>query len=334
MVNYSKIMFFSIMVMGTVLTMSAESWLGMWMGLELNMISFIPLIYKEKMNSTYESCMIYFLIQSMGSILMLISVLMNSFSVISPYVGMDLFSMVMIISMLLKMGAPPFHFWFPEIMEKMSWAVCVVLMTWQKLAPMYILSCVINMNDFFISIMIPIMVMTGSIGGLNQTSTRKIMSYSSMDHMGWMIACIKFNNSLWLFYFFIYSLILMSIILTFWYYSTYYINQYSNKSLNFMEKFMIIVSFMSLGGLPPFLGFIPKFIVIQLTISHHSYMLSMILVTTTLITLFYYLRLISSILLINNSSMKWNIPVSMNNMSMTVIITINMMFPMIMFFWL
>nr|YP_004734451.1 NADH dehydrogenase subunit 2 [Agriosphodrus dohrni]ADF65631.1 NADH dehydrogenase subunit 2 [Agriosphodrus dohrni] len=334
MTNYSKIMFFSIMVLGTMLTLSAESWLGMWMGLELNMASFIPLIYKEKMNSTYESCMIYFLIQSMGSIIMLISVLMNSSSVNSPFVGEELFSTILAFSMMMKMGAPPFHFWFPEIMEKMSWPGCFILMTWQKIAPMYILSCVINMNEVISYFMIPIMVLTGSIGGLNQTSIRKIMSYSSMDHMGWMIACMKFSNNMWIFYFAIYSLILATIVFTFWFYSAYHMNQYSDKNLSFMEKIMIVIAFLSLGGLPPFLGFLPKLIVIQLTTIYNSHLISIILVLTTLITLFYYLRLISSIFLINNSTVKWSASVSMNNVPMSFIITVNSLFPLMAIYWL
>nr|YP_010010493.1 NADH dehydrogenase subunit 2 [Sycanus croceovittatus]QOH97841.1 NADH dehydrogenase subunit 2 [Sycanus croceovittatus] len=334
MTNYSKIMFFSIMILGTMLTLSAESWLGMWMGLELNMAAFIPLIYKEKMSSTYESCMIYFLIQSMGSIIMLMSVLMNSSFFSSPFMGEELFSTALVFSMLMKMGAPPFHFWFPEIMEKMSWPSCFILMTWQKVAPMYILSCVINMNEMISYFAIPIMVLTGSLGGLNQTSIRKIMSYSSMDHMGWMVACMKFSNDMWIFYFLIYSLILATIVFTFWFYSTYHMNQYSNKNLMFSEKVMIIIAFLSLGGLPPFLGFLPKLIVVQLTTMYSSHLISTILVLTTLITLFYYLRLISSILLINNSSVKWNSPMSMNNVPMSLIVTVNSLFPLIAIYWL
>nr|YP_009485721.1 NADH dehydrogenase subunit 2 [Scipinia horrida]AVZ00857.1 NADH dehydrogenase subunit 2 [Scipinia horrida] len=333
MLNFSKIMFSMIMILGTLLTMSAESWMGMWMGLELNMVAFIPLIYKEKMNSTYESCMIYFLIQSMGSIIMLMSILMNSFFILSPYMGESMLSSTVILSMMVKMGAPPFHFWFPEIMEKMSWPSCFILMTWQKVAPMYILSCVINMNETMMFLLILIMVLTGSLGGLNQTSIRKIMSYSSMDHMGWMIACMKFSNNMWMIYFLIYSLILSTIVFSFWFYSAYYMNQYSNKSLSFMEKLMIIIAFLSLGGLPPFLGFIPKLIVIQLTMLYESYFISTVLVLTTLITLFYYLRLIGSIFLINNSTVKWNAYISMNNVPMAFIITVNSLFPVIAIFW-
>nr|AKP94521.1 NADH dehydrogenase subunit 2 [Macracanthopsis nodipes] len=332
--NYSKMIFFMIMILSTILTISSESWLGMWMGLEMNMVAFIPLIYKEKINSTYESCMIYFLVQSMGSVLMLMTVLISPLISFSEMIGKELFNSILLISMLLKMGAPPLHFWFPVIMDKMKWPTCFALMTWQKVAPMYILSCIIDMNSLIISIMIMIMVLTGSIGGLNQTSIRKIMSYSSMDHMGWMIACMKFNSSMWMFYFFIYTLILGTIIFTFNFHSTLHINQYSNKSIKFMEKLMIIITLLSLGGLPPFLGFIPKLMVIQLTISNNSFLLSMILVMTTLITLFYYLRLISSTLLINNSTTKWEFISGMSNVPMTMIVYINTMFPLMMIFWL
>lgn len=253
---------------------------------------------------------------------------------LSPFVGKELFNMILAIRMLLKIGAPPFHFWFPEIIEKIRWSTCLILITWQKLAPIYILSCTVDIRRLFISMAIPVMVLVGSIGGLNQTSIRKIISYSSIDHIGWIIACIKFNNRIWIFYFFIYTIILISIIYVFQFHSAYYINQYSNKRLNFIEKIIIIVSFIRLGGLPPFLGFLPKLIVIQLIIINQSYIISIILVSSTLITLFYYLRLIGSILLINNSTTKWNFTININNISVTTIISINILFPIISIFWI
>nr|YP_009485604.1 NADH dehydrogenase subunit 2 [Acanthaspis cincticrus]ASK05194.1 NADH dehydrogenase subunit 2 [Acanthaspis cincticrus]AVZ00740.1 NADH dehydrogenase subunit 2 [Acanthaspis cincticrus] len=328
MTNVSKMLFYSIMVLGTLLTLSSETWLGMWMGLEMNLIAFIPILYKSKNIMASESCMIYFLIQSLGSILMLVSVLSNSLITMSQFVIDYFFYSTLMFSMFIKLGVPPFHFWFPEILDKMSWIDCMILMTWQKIAPLSILSLVSDKSNM-LPVIIILSTITGAIGGLNQTSLRKIMGYSSINHMGWMIACMKFSNELWMKYLVIYSIILMMMIYTFNTYSSYTINQFTSTMSSFMEKSLIIILFMSLGGLPPFLGFLPKWMVIQELIYSNSYTMLMIMIMSVLITLFYYLRLVSTTILISNSTYKW-FPESSLNMNMQMLLIIaNISLPVI-----
>uniref|UniRef100_UPI0030034057 NADH dehydrogenase subunit 2 n=1 Tax=Triatoma boliviana TaxID=3120505 RepID=UPI0030034057 len=327
MLNTSMILFMSIMILGTGIVFSAESWLGMWMGLEMNLISFIPILYKSKNMAASESCMIYFLTQSLGSILMLISVLMNSTLMVSPLMSEELFNTMLMLSMMIKLGVPPFHFWFPETIEKASWLNCTILMTWQKIAPMCILSLLIE--NPLITIIIIFSVMMGAIGGLNQTSLRKIMAYSSINHMGWMVACMKFNNEFWLKYLFIYSMMVLMMTFIFNKYSSFYINQMMNSSPSYTEKLLITIMFLSLGGLPPFIGFMPKWLVIQSMINSNSLLILFIMIMSTLITLFYYLRVISSILLISSSTIKWNQNSKINSSMLTLMIMINISLPVI-----
>nr|DAD54568.1 TPA_inf: NADH dehydrogenase subunit 2 [Panstrongylus lignarius] len=321
------ILFSTTMILGTGIVLSSETWLGMWMGLEMNLISFIPLLYKSKNMASSESCMIYFLIQSLGSMLMLISVLLNSSLVISPSMGEGFLKTMLLLSMLIKLGVPPFHFWFPEILEKMSWTSCTILMTWQKIAPLCILSYIVDNN--ILPIIIITSVITGAIGGLNQTSLRKIMGYSSINHMGWMIACMKFDNEFWIKYLAIYSMIIIMMTTLFNFYSSFFINQVINSSPSMMEKSLIIILFMSLGGLPPFIGFLPKWLVIQSMISSDSVVIMFIMIMSALITLFYYLRLISSTLLISSTSIKWNQNKSLNPKLIMLMIMTNISLPVI-----
>nr|QKY63779.1 NADH dehydrogenase subunit 2 [Dipetalogaster maximus] len=327
MLNSSMILFLTTMVLGTGVVISSDTWLGMWMGLEMNLISFIPLLYKSKNMASSESCMIYFLIQSLGSMLMLISVLLNSSIMISPIMGEEFINMALMLSMMIKLGVPPFHFWFPEILEKMSWVNCTILMTWQKIAPLCVLSYIINSP--ILPIIITLTVTVGAIGGLNQTSLRKILGYSSINHMGWMIACMKFNNEFWMKYLIIYSIIVIMMTTLFNSYSSFFINQMVNSSPTFMEKSLIIILFLSLGGLPPFIGFMPKWLVIQSMISSNSAMVMFIMVMSALITLFYYLRLISSTLLIYSTTIKWNQNKQMNPTLVILMITTNLSLPVI-----
>nr|YP_009727905.1 NADH dehydrogenase subunit 2 [Notonecta montandoni]QHZ87280.1 NADH dehydrogenase subunit 2 [Notonecta montandoni] len=328
--NSSKLLFFTTMIIGTMMVMSSNNWLSMWMGLEINMISFIPLMSKSKNNLSSESMMLYFLVQSMGSVLFLMMIISNSTIMISPTMINDIINIVMTSSLLLKVGAAPFHFWLPEIMEKMNWVSCMIIMTWQKLAPLIILSMMLDTNNFIMIIAIT-STTVGAVGGLNQTSMRKIMAYSSISHLGWMLSCMKFENEMWMNYLMIYAIIVVMTTMVFNYYSMFYLNQMTLNSNSMMEKIMYSSLMLSMGGLPPFLGFLPKWMVIQAMMSKSLYLVLTIMVLTTLVTLFYYLRMISTIIMINSTMSKWSLKIkNQNKLVQIMLMFINTMLPMVM----
>nr|QGZ10089.1 NADH dehydrogenase subunit 2 [Phalantus geniculatus] len=334
--NASKLLFMTTMMIGTILVISSENWLGIWMGLEMNMLSFIPIIFEGKKTNSAESCMIYFLIQSISSMFMLMLVLTDLSLTMLPYMEDKLKNIMLLSSIMIKLGVPPFHFWFPEIVKKMEWTNSLILMTWQKVAPLTILSYLL-INSPYTPMLIMLSVIVGAMGGLNQTSIHKIMAFSSINHMGWMIACMKLNNSLWMGYLAIYSLILIMMVYIFQKHSISYINQLYLCSSSMSEKSLIIILFMSLGGLPPFLGFLPKWMVIQVMVVYNTYPTLIIMVLSSLITLFYYLRMINSNLLIYSSSWKWNMQANnqvMSNKLSIFLILLNMSLPLILIFML
>nr|YP_010258350.1 NADH dehydrogenase subunit 2 [Neocentrocnemis stali]AGO28026.1 NADH dehydrogenase subunit 2 [Neocentrocnemis stali] len=324
MKNSSKLLFYSMMIMSTMMIISSENILSMWMGLEINMISFIPIMFEEKNTSSAESCMIYFLTQSLGSILLLISVLIYPLISIYQFTLDEWVKTLMSSSMLIKLGVPPFHFWFPSILDKMNWENCMILMTWQKIGPLSMLSM---MYIPAIQMIIVLSVIVGAMSGLNQTSIRKIMAYSSINHMGWIIACMKMENQLWFKYFMIYSFMIITITMSFNFNSMFFINQMSTNLSGFTEKASITISMMSIGGLPPFLGFLPKWMVIQNMIPSHSFTIITVMIMMSLITLLFYLRLIVTSFTISASTMKW-IKSSKNKM-LEMMIMVNLSLPLI-----
>nr|YP_009485578.1 NADH dehydrogenase subunit 2 [Amblythyreus gestroi]AVZ00714.1 NADH dehydrogenase subunit 2 [Amblythyreus gestroi] len=328
--NSSKLLFYITLIMSTLLIISSDNLLGMWMGLEINMISFIPILSKNKNMMASESCMIYFLTQSMGSILLISTILMNSLIMVSPSLINETISIIMIMSLMIKLGAPPFHFWFPSILEKMSWSESFILMTWQKIGPLIIISHIIN-KESTLPIIVIMAVTVGAIGGLNQTSIQKIMAYSSISHLGWMFMCMKYNNQLWIWYLLIYSFIIMMMTYMFNYFSANYINQLNMNNSSLMEKLLLTTMFMSLGGLPPFLGFLPKWMVIQNMILSNSTTILMIMILSTLITLFFYLRMISTVMMINFSFPKWTNNSKSKSFSSKMLL-VNLLLPVIAMF--
>nr|YP_009971747.1 NADH dehydrogenase subunit 2 [Cucujus mniszechi]QNG56457.1 NADH dehydrogenase subunit 2 [Cucujus mniszechi] len=309
-----KILFLNSMIMGTLITISAYSWMSMWMGLEINLLSIIPLLNKHKNIYPSESAMKYFITQTMASSIILFSVIMmsNKFEFIPQNLNFSLLLM-MNSAILTKMGAAPFHFWFPEVMEGLNWFNCFLILTWQKIAPMIIYMYNCNMMNFTSWIII-ISSVIGSIMGFNQISLRKILTYSSINHISWMLASMLNSQIIWLIYFLIYSIISFNIIIIFHKWNIFYINQLINiMNYNMMIKLTFNLNFLSLGGLPPFLGFLPKWMTIHNLISNNFFLLSLIMIIFTLLTLFYYLRITFSSILILNKEYTKNFSIHMNN---------------------
>lgn len=208
-------------------------------------------------------------------------------------------------SLILKRGIAPFHFWFPNVIEGLNWINAFILLTWQKIAPLILLSYLI-LNYLFIPIILSIIV--GSLGGLNQTSLRKIIAYSSINHLGWIGAAIISRDILWFNYFLFYSFLSITLIYFFNINKLFFINQiYSIFNYSNELKLILFLNFLSLGGLPPFLGFFPKWRVIQILTDINQLFLISTIVVLTLITLYYYIRICYARFIINYYENKWNI---------------------------
>nr|AKF78822.1 NADH dehydrogenase subunit 2 [Delia platura] len=300
--NSSKIMFFGILMTGTLISISANSWLGAWMGLEINLLAFIPLMSDNKLMST-EASLKYFLTQALASSVFLFAVilfLLNSSKSNSNY----FMEMIIFSSLLLKSGSAPFHFWFPNVMEGLSWLNALILMTWQKIAPLMLISYIIFKPLIITSIILSSLI--GALGGLNQTSLRKLMAYSSINHLGWMLAAMYNSNILWMLYFTFYIFLTFSMIFMFNMFKISHINQLFSMFLHSkIMKFFLFFNLLSLGGLPPFMGFFPKWMVIQSLTMNNQLLLLTFMVLMALITLYFYMRLCYSAFMLNYYESNW-----------------------------
>nr|YP_009971708.1 NADH dehydrogenase subunit 2 [Thesaurus albertalleni]QNG56418.1 NADH dehydrogenase subunit 2 [Thesaurus albertalleni] len=301
MIKFYKIMFLNSLILGTLITISSYSWFSMWMGLEINLLSIIPLLNNPQNIYPSEAAMKYFITQTLASTILLFSIIliMNKFE--NSIFNLNTLMIMLNSSLLTKMGAAPFHFWFPEVMEGINWLNCFIILTWQKIAPMIILMYNINLIKFFTSIIL-ISAMIGSIMGLNQISLRKIFTFSSISHIGWMISSMLYNQSIWLIYFISYSLINLNLIIIFMKLNIFYMKQLFNSlNNNKLIKFLFMLNFLSIAGIPPFLGFMPKWLTINNLIYNKLFFISFFLIVFTLVSLYFYLRIMFSTLILNSS---------------------------------
>nr|ACH87613.1 NADH dehydrogenase subunit 2 [Dosidicus gigas]ADU55108.1 NADH dehydrogenase subunit 2 [Dosidicus gigas] len=286
----SNFLFILIMIMGTLFSLSSSHWLTMWMGLEINLMGFLPLMNIKGKTLEAEASMKYFIIQSMSSsILIISSVLMynNTLSWYSMFTD-STFSLMIILSLVLKLGGAPLHFWMPSIAKQMSWSILFMMLTWQKLAPLLMLSLV-NSNLMVVMLISMASTIVGSIMALNQTNIQLIMTYSSISHLGWMLSMITINSSLTMMYFFNYIMISMPLMnmLSMTLGNHLFMLTQQTKMNNMIPISVIL----SLGGLPPLLGFMSKLIILISLIEMKLMMLAMFMFVGTLISLYFYLNM-------------------------------------------
>ncbi|UQU34966.1 NADH dehydrogenase subunit 2 (mitochondrion) [Schistocerca nitens] len=320
--NSTKLLFLSTLMMGTILSISSNSWFGVWMGLEINLLSFIPLLTSNKNMMMNESSIKYFIVQAMASTMLLFSILLIQMKYPMGWETEFIPSMMISSSLLLKIGAAPFHFWFPEVMEASSWNNCLTLMTWQKIAPMMVLSYCIQLSTFIWTIII-LSIIIGAMGGLNQTSLRQLLAYSSISHLGWMISSLTVSENIWELYFIIYSMLSLIMVLLFKQMNLFFMNQiYSASNMSTEIKFMMFLSLLSLGGLPPFIGFLPKWIVMQSLMENNMTTIMTIMVVLTTITLYYYMRISFSALIMSYTENSWSMKMKSQKSSIILPMTV------------
>nr|YP_009740719.1 NADH dehydrogenase subunit 2 [Bryodema dolichoptera]QID03694.1 NADH dehydrogenase subunit 2 [Bryodema dolichoptera] len=325
--NSMKLLFLSLLMMGTILSISSNTWLGIWMGLEINLLSIIPLLTDSKNMVINESSIKYFIIQVMPSTMLLISILLIQMKYMIWWEKENIPSMMIMSSMMMKMGAAPFHFWLPEVMGSTSWMNCLILLTWQKIAPMMTLSYCIKMGSFTFTVIL-MGIIVGAMGGLNQTSLRQIMAYSSISHLGWMISSMVVSENVWELYLYIYFLLNIAVIMMFSSMKLFFLNQaYLSGNLSMEIKFLVMLSLLSLGGLPPMLGFLPKWIVIQSLIDNNMTTIMFLMVTSTTITLYYYMRISFSAIILSHMENSWLVSIKINKskMILSAMTTISML---------
>nr|UNO53715.1 NADH dehydrogenase subunit 2 [Ixodes ovatus] len=288
-----KMVFFWLLLTSILMALSSSFWFTLWMMLEMNMMIFIPMINSKNFLAS-NSMLYYYITQSMASSLFFMASLM-SFTLSNK-----MFIYIIIISMMIKLGVAPFHSWYPQISEGMNYPPFFILSSFQKIIPFHIIS--IFQNNLIILFII-MSSMVGSLGGLNQMSMKKILAFSSISHMSWILSLIMINQNFWMVYLTFYSIILMKI--------TNILNK-NNLSLiinlnsmksSFSNKIYLFSFILSLGGLPPFLGFFMKWIAVIL-ISKIFISILLALISSSLINLYFYMRCMFPLILNMNICMK------------------------------
>nr|YP_009700639.1 NADH dehydrogenase subunit 2 [Xenopus fischbergi]QEQ13736.1 NADH dehydrogenase subunit 2 [Xenopus fischbergi] len=293
---------------GTAFVLSSSHWLLAWMGLEINTLAIIPLMTQCKHPRAIEATTKYFLTQASASALLLFSSLNNAW-LTGEWSILDLTNPVscitMTIAICMKLGLAPFHFWLPEVLQGLDLTTGLILSTWQKLAPMAILFQISStLSTSMLLTMGILSTLVGGWGGLNQTQLRKILAFSSIAHLGWMVSILPFSPQLMILNLGIYLIMTSAMFLTL---KTISSTKISTLAITWSKTptttALSLLTLLSLGGLPPLSGFVPKwFILLELT-SQNTTILATIMALSALLSLFFYLRLTYVVTLTSSPNM-------------------------------
>nr|ADM26287.1 NADH dehydrogenase subunit 2 [Shinisaurus crocodilurus] len=313
---------------GTIITMTSYHWILAWVGLELNTLSITPIIAKMHHPRATEAATKYFLTQAAASALILFSSSINA-----QYAGLwDITQLtdpqakiLLTLALSMKLGLVPLHFWLPEVLQGTSFPVMLIIITWQKLAPITILYLTFNqISSITLLTMSTLSIILGGLWGLNQTQLRKILAFSSIAHLGWMTAVLTMSPNLALFNLTLYITITLALLSQLTFSSAKTIQDTGTMwTTSPMLMPTTMLTLLSLGGLPPLTGFLPKWLILKELITQNMTPLATTLALATLTSLFFYLRLAytTSMTLNPNTTAvenKWRFKTKSNTMFLTM----------------
>nr|AZN62427.1 NADH dehydrogenase subunit 2 [Horabagrus nigricollaris] len=308
--------------LGTALTFMSSHWLLAWMGLEINTLAILPLMAQHHHPRAVEATTKYFLTQAAAAATILFASTINAwitgewniYSLSHPIA-----TVLITMALALKVGLAPVHFWMPPVMQGLDLPTGLIMATWQKLAPF---ALIIQMAPFthpqLLTALALLSVFIGGWGGLNQTQLRKILAYSSIAHLGWMIIVVQFKPQLTILTLIIYITMTSTTFLTFKLLST---TKISTLAMNWTKTPIITtaaaLALLSLGGLPPLTGFMPKWLILQELTVQGLPLTATIMALSALLSLYFYLRLCYSMTLTispntNNSLTPWRLQNTQN----------------------
>nr|AAZ67335.1 NADH dehydrogenase subunit 2 [Scleropages formosus]AAZ67339.1 NADH dehydrogenase subunit 2 [Scleropages formosus]ABI24246.1 NADH dehydrogenase [Scleropages formosus]ABI24247.1 NADH dehydrogenase [Scleropages formosus]ABI24248.1 NADH dehydrogenase [Scleropages formosus] len=321
--------------LGTTLTFASSHWLLAWMGLEINTMAIIPLMAQQHHPRATEATTKYFLTQATAAAMILFASTMNAWTMGDwniNQISHPLATTTVTLALALKIGLAPMHFWLPEVLQGLNLTTGLVLSTWQKLAPFaLILQISQNTNPALLTTLGVTSALVGGWGGLNQTQLRKLLAYSSIAHLGWMIIILQFMPALTLLNLTIYITMTSTMFLSLKIMASTKINSLAlawPKTPTLTT--LIMLSLLSLGGLPPLTGFMPKWLILQELAKQDLPITATIMAMSALLSLFFYLRLCYTTTLTtfpntNNTTSPWRLKSTQITLPLTITIILTLM---------
>ena len=271
------------------------------------MLLFIPILRFSNYKKNPDMIGLkYFFTQSLASIILFVSVLI----IIILSDTLFKFSIILRIRLAWKLGIPPFHIWLFNLIIELDWALFFIISSWQKILPYYLIrQIILEWQDFLILTSL----ITSIIMALNQRSVKKLLIISSIFTSGWVLRSMAFIKIWWLLFFSFYCVILFFCSLIFFVNKIRVSERMALSEIRVIEKVRTFFLLMSIGGLPPFLGFYIKLFILLILLQNIKVFILLCLVIASVVILYLYLRLILRSLITQILTFKRVLPYKVSN---------------------
>ncbi len=313
-------------ILGMMVMVSSNDLIVFYIGLELQSLALYVLASFNRDNIlSSESGLKYFVLSALSSGLLLYGCSLvygfsssTNFSQISFNYEQSIegvtFGMVFIlVGLAFKISAVPFHMWAPDVYQGSPTSVTLFFAILPKIAALtvfirFLYSPFVNLVDQWQSIIIFLSIASmlfGAIAAIGQKNLKRLAAYSSISHMGYVLAGLSAGTNqgiqssvLYISIYLVMNLALFSCILMLKKDNKYYenIDDLSGLSKNHpLLSFSLLVVLFSLAGIPPLAGFFAKFYVFAAVIEQSMFFLAIVGLMSTVVAAFYYLRIIKVI---------------------------------------
>ena len=319
--RYEYILFILFAILGSFVLISSDNFLTAFIGLELQSLSlYLMAAFNTKNLKSNEAGIKYFSLGALSSGFLLFGISMiyydtgsfymqnlNNFTTISE-IGLSL----VLISLFFKVSAAPFHVWTPDVYEGSPTISTLFFASLPKFASLIFLFRVyqelnisgIQSLNYIFQIVCAISLLVGVYGAITQKVIKRLLAFSSINHIGFMLLGImsyQFMSEGTLFFYLIIYLIttfgIFAVLLNLRTVEGEFTKISQLNGLRFTsnsKSISMLVFFFSLAGIPPFAGFFAKFFILSASITDGFFFLSIVAVLSSVIAAFYYLTIIKN----------------------------------------
>ena len=313
-------------LLGMLVLVSAHSLLTIYLGLELLSLSLYAMVALQRDSvSASEAAMKYFVLGAMASAMLLygmsilygvtgsldlgqISAAINTGDI---HIAILVFAMIFVIAgVAFKLGAVPFHMWVPDVYHGAPTAVTLYVSTAPKLAAFAMLMRLLvdgmgGLHEHWQGVLVLLSLLSlgiGNIVAIAQANIKRMLAYSGISHISFIIMGVLTGTqdgyASAMFYAMVYVLMGLGsfgvvILMSRAGFEADSLDDYKglNERNSWFAAIMLILMF-SMAGVPPFLGFWAKLLVIQAVVNVDMIWLATLAVVFSVIGAFYYLRIV------------------------------------------
>lgn len=322
---YALILFAAL---GMVLIASATHWLIFFLGFEiLSLCLYVLIAIRKGESASNEAGLKYFIMGAVssafltfgiamvyavsGTMNIALSLAVDAYAVSSPEMLLSL--SLILVGIGFKISLVPFHLWTPDVYQGAPAPVTAFLSSGSKVALFAaLLRFALQANNELWSNFVPILwvlaavtMVVGNITALEQSFVKRLLAYSSIAHMGYILMALlavkEDGAPAVMFYLAVFAIMDLG--------AFGVIGSLSSEKsdLDALDDYrglgyshpwrsaLLAICLFSLAGLPPTAGFIGKFVVFQAALQAHFVALAVIGILTVIISIYFYLKIIVSL---------------------------------------